>query len=84
LHDAIAVEKLGVPAVGVMTTKFVSAADLMARVLGADGYHYVAIEHPISSATPVDLDAEAKRTIDEGLLILAGKGGERQQTSADA
>jgi hypothetical protein len=66
------VEKLGVPAVGVMTTNFVSAADLMARVLGADGYRYVAIEHPISSANDAALDAEAKRTVEEALSILAG------------
>ena len=72
MHDAITVEKLGVPAVGVMTTKFVSAADLMARVLGADGFKYVAIEHPISSAGNDALDAEAKRTVEEGLAILCG------------
>ena len=72
MHDAITVEKLGVPAVGVMTTNFVSAADLMARVLGADGYRYVAIHHPISSASDDALDAEAKRTVDEGLSILTG------------
>ena len=55
-----------------MTTNFVSAADLMARVLGADGYRYVAIHHPISSASDDALDAEAKRTVEEGLSILAG------------
>ncbi len=60
------------PAVGVMTTKFVSAADLMARVLGADGYRYVAIEHPISSADDSALDAEAKRTVEEARAILCG------------
>ena len=60
------------PAVGVMTTKFVSAADLMARVLGADGYQYVTIEHPISSADDAALAAEAARTVSEGRAILAG------------
>ncbi len=55
-----------------MTTRFVSAADLMARVLGADGYRYVAIEHPISSADDAALDAEAKRSVEEGLAILCG------------
>jgi hypothetical protein len=70
LHDAIALEKLGVPAVGVMTTKFVSAADLMARVLGADGYRYVAIDHPISSASDAALDLAARQAFEEGLQIL--------------
>ena len=71
MHDAIEVEKLGVPAVGIMTTKFTSAADLMARVLGADRYRYVAIEHPISSAGDDALAVEAARTVAEGFVILA-------------
>jgi hypothetical protein len=32
LHDAIAAERQGVPAIGVMTTRFVSAAEMMCRV----------------------------------------------------
>jgi hypothetical protein len=34
----------------VMTTRFVSAAELMARVLGFPGYAFAVIAHPISSA----------------------------------
>ena len=34
----------------VMTTRFVSAAELMARVLGFAGYPFAVIPHPISSA----------------------------------
>ncbi len=34
-----------------MTERFVSAAELMASVLGADGYPFVTIPHPISSAS---------------------------------
>ncbi len=51
---------MGVPSVGIMTEKFVSAAELMARVLGADGYPFVTIPHPISSSSPGQL-AEAAR-----------------------
>jgi hypothetical protein len=39
----------------VMTTRFVSAADLMSRVLGFPGYEFAVIPHPISSATDDDL-----------------------------
>ena len=52
-------ERLGVPAIGVMTERFASAADLMARVLGFPGYGFVAIGHPISSAGDGDLRAMA-------------------------
>jgi hypothetical protein len=34
----------------VMTTRFVSAAELMARVLGFPGYAFAVIAHPLSSA----------------------------------
>ena len=44
-----------------MTSQFQSAAELMARVLGADGYPFVTIAHPISSATGEQL-ADAART----------------------
>ena len=33
-----------------MTEQFVSAAELMARVLGMPGYEFMVIPHPISSA----------------------------------
>jgi hypothetical protein len=39
----------------VMTTRFVSAAELMARVLGFPGYEFAVIAHPISSATDAAL-----------------------------
>jgi hypothetical protein len=34
----------------VMTTRFVSAAELMARVVGFANYRFAVIAHPISSA----------------------------------
>ncbi|MEM9358249.1 MAG: hypothetical protein AAGB04_18775 [Pseudomonadota bacterium] len=56
-----------------MTTQFVSAAQLMARVLGADGYPFVTIDHPISSASQAQLEERAAQTVAEGLDILTGK-----------
>ena len=44
-------ERQGVPAIGVMTTRFASAAELMCRVLGMPDYRFVVIDHPISSAS---------------------------------
>ncbi len=55
-----------------MTTKFASAAELMARVLGADGYPFVTIDHPISSATLDVLSERARIAAVEGAAILAG------------
>ena len=52
-------EQLGLPSVAVMTTEFVSAAELMAAVLGAEGHRFVVIDHPIASATAEQLADQA-------------------------
>ena len=65
-------EKIGKPSVGIMTTKFISAAELMAKVLGADGYPFVVIDHPISSATGETLDNWAREAARESMDLLIG------------
>lgn len=49
-HDAVLAECRGVAALAVMTACFVSAADLMARVLGMSGCRYAVVDHPVSRA----------------------------------
>lgn len=53
-----------------MTTEFVSAAELMARVLGLPGYPFVVIDHPISSATVDQLADRARIAADEVAALL--------------
>jgi len=66
----VAGEKHGIPSIGIMTSKFVSAAELMARVLGADGYPFVVIDHPISSATQEMLADRARKAVADSARIL--------------
>jgi hypothetical protein len=54
----------------VMTTRFVSAAELMARVLGMPGYPFVVIPHPVSSATSEALRAMASTACAEASRLL--------------
>lgn len=63
-------ERLGLPSVGVMTDRFVTAAELMARVLGADGYPFAVIEHPISSASDAALGEQARLTVERSIELL--------------
>jgi len=63
-------EKQGVPAIGVMTTRFVSAAELMCRVLGMPDYKFVVIDHPISSASDEKLADDARATIAQARELL--------------
>jgi hypothetical protein len=70
LHDAVSAERVGTPAVGVMTSAFVSGAELMAAALGVTGYRFAVIEHPIASATDAELEAKARATIDQATRLL--------------
>jgi hypothetical protein len=56
----------------VMTTRFVSAAELMARVLGFPDYQFAVIAHPISSADDDALRAMAKTAAVQARRLLLG------------
>jgi hypothetical protein len=53
-----------------MTSKFVSAAELMSRAMGAENYPFVIINHPISSATKDRLRIQAADALQEGINFL--------------
>jgi hypothetical protein len=53
-----------------MTERFVSAAEMMSRVLGMPDYRFATIGHPVSSATDDDLKAMAKLAIEQGRALL--------------
>jgi hypothetical protein len=72
LHDAIIGERLGLPSVGIMTSMFVGAAELMARALGAEQFAFVVVDHPISSAAPETLAQRARRAAAESVAVLRG------------
>lgn len=54
-----------------MTTRFLSAAELMSRVLGMPGFKFAVIEHPVSSATDAGLADRAAATIEQMRALLA-------------
>ena len=51
--------------------RFVSAAELMSRVLGMPDYTFAVIAHPVSSATSDGLKAMARATVNQlrGVLV---------------
>ena len=53
-----------------MTSRFVSAAELMCRVLGMPGYKFAVIDHPISSASDEHLAECAQATIQQARHLL--------------
>jgi len=70
LHDSIKSELLGVPSFSIITSKFLSAAELMSRTLGAENYPFVVVNHPISSATKDELKKQANNALKEGINFL--------------
>ena len=70
MHDAVSAERVGTPAVGVMTSAFVDGAELMAAALGVPGYPFAIIEHPIASASDAELEVKARATIEQAVGLL--------------
>ncbi len=58
----------------VMTTRFVSAAELMARVLGFPGYAFAVIPHPVSSASDAALREAALAAAKQASRLLLTSG----------
>ena len=58
------------PAIAVMTERFVSAAELMCRVVGMPEYKFVVIGHPISSASDEELSEYARTTVAQARRLL--------------
>jgi hypothetical protein len=53
-----------------MTTRFISAAEMMCRVLGMPNYKFAAIGHPISSASQETLAEYASATVEQARHLL--------------
>jgi len=53
-----------------MTERFVTAAEMMSRVLGMPDYRFARIGHPVSSATDAELAAMARRALEQGQPLL--------------
>ena len=49
MHDSIEAERLGIPAVGIMTDRFVRSAELMGELNGLPGYPFAVIGHPVAN-----------------------------------
>jgi hypothetical protein len=58
-----------------MTTRFVSAAEMMSRVLGMPDYAFAVIDHPVSSATDAELAERARSAIEQGVKMLVKDKG---------
>lgn len=70
MHDAISAERLGIPAAGVMTHRFLPTARAMAQFLGLPDYPVVRIAHPISNNTEAELLRKAEEVVEQLQTLL--------------
>jgi len=76
MHDALAAETRGIPAVAVMTDRFEATARAVAEANGLPAYPYVVIEHPVADNTDEDLRAKAEAAIGRIVALLTQRGRE--------
>jgi len=65
LHDTVRLENMGIPAVAVATTEFMTPARAQAGALGRPGFDAVYVPHPIQDQTPEQIAARAEAVADE-------------------
>ena len=65
MHDSTKLESLGVPAVPVATSEFVTAARAQASALGRSDLDAVYVAHPIQDQTKGEIEAKAEVALDE-------------------
>jgi len=59
VHDAVRLERLGLPTAAVGTEPFVDEALEQARLLGMPAYRMVLVPHPVQLLSPGELDTAA-------------------------
>jgi hypothetical protein len=70
LLDAIMLEKVGIPAVPIVTDAFKLTAREMARLWGVPDFRFVMMPHPLASLTPEDIERCADALIEKVLRLL--------------
>jgi len=72
--DGILFEKLGVPAVSIVTDVFEATGRAMAQSWGLPDYKFLALPHPIANLTEAQLDQRAREIIPDIVkLFLQGQ-----------
>jgi hypothetical protein len=70
LHDAIQSERLGIPAVAIMTDRFDRSAEVVAQLNGLPGYPFVSIAHPVANNDDATLRAKAEAAVERVVPLL--------------
>ena len=68
--DAVMLEKVGIPAIPIVTDAFVTTAKEMAELWGVPEFRFIMMPHPLASLTPAQIDLHAQDLVDKVLGLL--------------
>lgn len=76
--DGIMMEKVGRPAVSIVTHLFVNTGRAMAKQWGVADYKFISVQHPVANLAEAELSLRAQGVVDSVLerLLQAGPAGE--------
>lgn len=74
LHDVIALESRGTPAVAIGTEPFVTEAEEQARVLAMPDQRLITVPHPIQPTPIAQVQGYAPGALAEAVARLTGSG----------
>ncbi|MBO0685449.1 MAG: hypothetical protein J2P45_20025, partial [Candidatus Dormibacteraeota bacterium] len=76
MADGIVLERHGVQTASILTDAFTQSGNAMAKTMGAEGYRYAMLPHPVSNLSPEQCAERAAEVLPEVLHILGlGEGG---------
>ena len=70
MHDAIALEKRGIPTALVCSEPFIPTAKTMAKIQGIPDYPFAVVPHPVGSLPLEDIKERAKRALPQVRALL--------------
>ena len=70
MHDAIEAERLGIPAVAIITDRFARTAQAVSHVNGLKDYPFAVISHPVANNDDAVLREKARTAIAEIVPLL--------------
>ena len=72
MHDAVSLERLGVPTAVVVTTEFVHEAHVQRAALGMDDLDPVVIRHPLSTLSDEEIAERVATAVTGTKDVLTG------------
>lgn len=75
MHDAIEAERLGIPAVAIITDRFTRTAQAVSKVNGLEGYPFSVIPHPVANNDDAVLGEKARAAVNEIVPLLLRREG---------